>query len=456
MSSLVLLDSESVAAPLASQREKSAGVSGSRFSRSGPLAVTLGFVLGADGILVAYHIAAHTRSADYFALFWASVIGALIPMVHFGLQRTIQSHRRLLLLGVIGFFTFLPKLFLDPNGPRYFDEYGHYRNALEIIRTGSMFPTDSYLPIEKYFPGLGVATDLVHFVTQLSVWHSGLVVVGLSHCASLLIVYGLARTLGLSDRQSFVAAIVFGLNPSFMYFDTEFSYESLGLTLAFLAILCTARARQNGAVGWVIGGVSAAAACAVTHHIASVVMAAACLLVAATLPPDEAVLLSIRMEDPFLEEIAEERARQKAVQRGWIVAAAAVAAPAIWLNTVATPTYAYISPHIRSAVGELPSALGLTHPHAASTSSTPIPARHQLFSGSSVPLYEKFCGYTAPVIVLLLIALFAWCYWRRPRTVPAFRVLALPLALAVLYLASLPFALTASGGESAHRSWEYS
>lgn len=456
MSTLALADPDIPVSTLESHGREPATEPAARSPRVVTLLITSGFVLGADGILVTYHIAARTRSTDYFALFWASVICALLPMVYHGLQRAISGRRRMVLLGGIGFFTFLPKMFLDPNGPRYFDEYGHYRNALEIIRTGSLFPSDSYLPIEKYFPGLGVATDLVHFVTQLSVWHSGLVVVGLSHCASLLVVYGLAKTLDLSDRQSFVAAIVFGLNPSFMYFDTEFSYESLGLTLAFLAILCTARARRNPNLGWVIGGVLAAVGCAVTHHIASVVMAAACVLVAALHPPDETDLLSIWMEDPFLEELAEERARRKAILYGWVVAAVAVAAPTIWLSTVATPTYAYIAPHIRSAVAELPSALGLTHPHRTSTSTAPSHTQHQLFSGSTVPGYEKLCAYAAPVIVLLLIALVGWRYLRRPRSVPPFRLLILPLALAVLYLASLPFTLTASGGESAHRSWEYS
>lgn len=406
-------------------------------SSGAPLLVILAFVLGADGILVTFHIAERTVDSDYFMLFWASVVVALAPMTYLGLRRSTRDRNHVLLLGGIGFFTFLPKLFLDPNGPSYFDEYGHYRNALDIIRTNSSFPSSSYLPIEKYFPGLGGLTDLLHAVTRLSVWHSGLVVVGVSHCASLVVVYALAKSLGMVSRPAFLAAVVFGLNPSFMYFDSQYSYESLGLTLALVAILAMVRARQTGSVRWIAAGIAAALACTVTHHVASVVMAASCLLLAFVVPSERW------------------GGRQAGVVAGWIVAAVAVIAPIIWLTAFATPTYDYLAPLLRSGFQEVPTALGITH-QSATAGTTGESVRHGLFVGSNEPFYEKACGFLAPVLALGLTMAVLLSYLRRSVALPPRLLLVFPLLLSLLYFASLPLTVTAAGGEAAHRSWAYS
>ena len=133
---------------------------------------------------------------------------------------------------------------MSVSGPVYFDEYGHWRLANDIAATGSLSPENTFLPIIRYYPGLETLTAGLHAVTGLPTWHAGQVVILLSHCLSLVVVYQLARAVALPRAACFAAAMVFSLNPSFLYFDTQFSYESLGMTLAFTTLLCALRARR--------------------------------------------------------------------------------------------------------------------------------------------------------------------------------------------------------------------
>jgi hypothetical protein len=258
-----------------------------------------------------------------------------------------------------------------------------------------------------------------------------------AHCGVLLIVWSLARTAGLGERAAFLAAIVYSLNPSYMYFDTEYAYESLGLPLCFAAIalaLAITRTRTvRTGVLFCTAALAASAACIFTHHISAAVMVVILEVVSLISPG-----LGRRAPTPI--------ARWGAAA----VAFVSLVGLALWVGLVAPGTIDYISPHVK---GGLHGVVELVTGHTPS--SRPTSARHQLFSGSGVPSYEKVFAYLAPVIAGLATvgALFQLFRDRRQseRLVP----IAPFLVLAALYFLSLPLALTTDGGETAHRAWGY-
>ena len=53
----------------------------------------------------------------------------------------------------------------------------------------------------------------------------------LFHVTLVLGIATLAQSLGMSDRTASLAAVLYGLNSSFLYFDTQYGYESMAITL---------------------------------------------------------------------------------------------------------------------------------------------------------------------------------------------------------------------------------
>jgi hypothetical protein len=396
------------------------------------------YLLAVAGIIAVYAQARHSTSGAHDVVFWFAYCVAIVVTLAAGCFRYTTPRAHLLLLTIFGIFTFLPKFLMSVNGPVYFDEYGHWRQVNDIVATGHLMPSNTFLPIVKYYPGLETLTAGVHYATGLSTWHSGQLVVLLAHCASLIVVYQLTRTVGLSATVSFLAALIFSLNPSFLFFDSQFSYESLGMPLAFATLLCVMRARLAPTLPvarvWTGFGIVGALACITTHHISAFVMSACCLLAARFIRPRPGA----------------EAARGWAVKGAWAIAATAVVGTSLWITIVASPTGAYIAPHIEQGIRQVFDTFG------SSSSTKGAAGGRSLFAGPNpAPGYEQAAAFAAPVIAgLAVLGGFIALWLRRPRGI-ALRQNSVFIALSAAYFVSLPMTLTSAGSEAAHRSWVF-
>ncbi len=404
------------------------------------------FILAAAGIITVYSQAKHSSSGAHIAVFWLSYFIAVIVTLAAGCFRYTRPGSQLTLLVGFGLFTYLPKFLMSVGGPVYFDEYGHWRQVNDIVSSGHLTPDNAFLPIVKYYPGLETLTAFVHFVTRLSTWHSGQLVILTAHCASLVVVYQLARTVRLAPTPSFLAALIFSLNPSFLYFDSQYSYESLGLPLAFATLLCVMRARQSAspqkALAWTAFGVAGALACITTHHISAFIMAFCCILAA--------VFVTAPQADPLT--------RQRAVRGSRLVAVTAAVGTLLWVTTYATPTASYIGPHVQQGITQAFHLIGgSSSGKSGGTGGAGTAAGRSLFSGPSAPpVYERAAAFATPVLALIAALAGVIVLWRRPDRRRALRDNAVFLALGALYFVSLPLTLTSAGSETAHRSWAFS
>ena len=424
----------------------------SRRSRSGRgpwgyegVVVVISLSLGALATLTAYHEAQHSVSTSYFPIFWVGQVVVLLSLGWVGLRRVSSSAGHLGLLAIYALYNYLPKLDMSLSAPIYFDEYGHFRQAINILTSGQLMPQNAYQPIIKDYPGLEWTTDIVHEVTRLSIWHSGQLVVGAAHILSLVAVWGISRRLGLSERASYLAAMIYGINPSYQYFDTQYSYESLGLSLALLVAYISATLATSTRLGplrrrvVVALGIVLAAYVTVTHHISS--------------------WFGIALAGLLLTGITIDSLRQKVVpnlSRPLTIVGTNIVFVGLWIGIFARGTWGYISPHVVPAVNQLyESVIG----HAATTLVRPsgqvtkVQSQRTLFSNSGLPTYEHLFAVGAPFLILIpcLAGLLLAC-GRKSRS---YRLLTLSL-LAAAYFVSLPFALTVAGSEGTHRSWAYS
>lgn len=407
---------------------------------------------GALLTLAFHHAATRTGPADQlqFALYWAGFLVGTLPLVALACASVQDETTRWLALTGLSLFGALPKLLRNPNGPLFADEFAHQRQVLETYAHGDVGHPSTLVSIAQQFPGLHQAISAVAHLTGLSLWTVSLIVVVAAHTLSTLGVAWLLHNLGASGAGAATGAVVFSLNPSWVFFDTQVAYESLALPLAIWCLAEAVAALRPTRERWRHAGaaVLAAAATVVTHHLAAIVLCS--LLVALCL----AAALRRRRA-----RAAVRRGRARTGADGWpaedpyplyVATGAALALAAIWWTPRFHQLVGYLGPSLTRGYAQAAVALGV----ASATTTQTHGGTRTPFAGAEVPRYELLSSLAFPAIVLLavLVALAALARGRRGLGSPV----AVFGLLAAMFFASLPMLLTSGGSEGAHRSWAYS
>ena len=379
----------------------------------------------------------------FTAWFWAGTACGCLPVGTYLVSARPTGGQRLLAVAALAAFTFAPKYLRNAGGPLYFDERAHWVQVRSVVDSHHLFVPNDGVPIVRFYPGLHALTAALTQVTGLDVWTVAELVGCTVHVLAALGVYLLVSTL-TGPRGAGVAAAVYVTNPEWVYFDTQFAYESLGVALVVWTLYFTARldaAADPGPgtgsgpgsgtaerVRWAGLAAVTAIACVLTHHLSATALCA--VLVGCTAA---SAALAVRGDRPW------SRVAWTAVPTG--VACAVLAG---WLAWVAPATADYLGSSVSTALGQL---TGLLTAAGDDGSRTP-------FSGSQAPPYERLAAFAAPLLVAVLVG--RHLIVSRALRDDARRGLALPLSLlACAYLASVPLVLTAAGSEPARRSWAF-
>jgi len=196
------------------------------------LAVAAAEIAGATAIVKSALISQTTVSDETeFIWFWLGMIVAELPLIAMLARRATSAAARSALIIVLGFVSYLPKLLRDPSGPIYHDEYVHWRATYDVIASGRLFEPTAIIPIIARYPGLHAATAAIVEITGLSLWQAATMLLLLCHIATLLGITTLARSMGLDSRAAALVAVIYGFNASYLYFDTQYAYESMAITI---------------------------------------------------------------------------------------------------------------------------------------------------------------------------------------------------------------------------------
>jgi Dolichyl-phosphate-mannose-protein mannosyltransferase len=335
-----------------------------------------------------------------------------------------RDERVLLVVGT-GLALYVARVMTSPIafvGP---DEFSHWRTLEDIVRTGHLFASNPLLPVSSIYPGLEAAAATATLSSGLDVFPVAIVLIGLARLVTLLAIFLLAERITGSARTAGIASIIYMANPSFLAFDVTFSYESLALPLALVAIWATLRWTERRGRSWLFGSVALAAIAAtvVTHHLTSVVLLG---------------FLSIWAVVSLVRD------RRRAVR--WPIALAALVAlacDAAWLWIAGTYALAYLTGILGGGITQL---LGVL---------TGSGEAKQLFvpkAGFTAPLPEVVVAYGAVGLLVLSLPVVLWHALRshRPRAIELVLVLA-----ALAYPGSLALRLTAAGSEASQRASEF-
>ena len=405
---------------------------------SGPLAeLTAGglVAVGAALVIWAYHMAPTARVQSYDPIFWAGMLLAYLAVA----WRAVSGRYSVFWLGLFGLFTVLPSFWMSPNGPSGFDETAQFALLRNVISSGRLFQHTPLLPIGTFYPGLQSAAAAIHWLTGLSPWDSALTLIAVVHCLLPVQVYYIGRALPVPHRWAAAAGLIYAANPSFVYFDTQFSYESVAILLMLTIVRLYVEAlaaeqsagpvwRQSLSASLLIAVISFGVV--VTHHLTSLIGIALLLAGAFFLKP--------------ISGLADRNGGWRRLFVRWMPALTLTTCLGLWVVFVAPTTVAYFSPHVSGTASQL-FALA-THSKASKG------ATRTIFSNSGAPGYEEAAAIAAPIMIAVAF-LFAGIRWLRK---PALRSNFLwSLVITAGYLVSLPLTLTSDGAQSAHRVWAF-
>jgi hypothetical protein len=386
------------------------------------VAVFLALMLVAQAIAT---IAARDGHGWSETVYWLSVGTMVLVVTAAQLSTRPTARERLAMAIALGLALYGVKLLANPAGLTYFDELSHARTALDIANTGQLLHENPLLPISPYFPGLEIVAVSLSKLTGLSLFASGVTAIGVGRVILVAALYALFTEASESRRIAGVATVVYMANPSFLYFDAGFSYESFALPLSVAALVLTLRWMRAGlgprALALLACTAIVVAGLVPTHHLTSYLFAVLAIGLCIC------ALLGWRWgATSWLP---------------WPIAVLAVAGAVAWAVTVATPVYDYLEPILRPAVeGVAKVATGNEEAHKA-FSAAPAPE-------AKAPFWLRTTAFASILLILACLPFGLLLAWRR-RSNPATLLLA---AIAFLYVPTLVLRIAGSGVESANRS----
>jgi hypothetical protein len=356
-------------------------------------------------------------------------VGLLLIVVPIALRLVGQSARRperMALVVLLALALFACKFVRDPYRMGDYDEFLHWRTAQDMLATGTIFSPNTLLEVSPYYPGLELVTAALAQMANIPVFEAGVIVLAVAKVAFILALFLFFDIITSDARVAGVACLVYMMNPRFLYFDSQFAYESLALPLAAVVLYLLVRRGHAARHRWAAISLLALVllpSVVVTHHVTSAMLTVFLLgwgLVA--------VVIGHR-----------DHSRAKPGRMGLLMILLITG----WTLTVASATVGYLGPAVSSSLTEVLKLIGgELEPRELFT------ARGGVVS----PLWERIVGSGSAAVLILLLPLGLLTVWRRYRTNSA--VVALSF-VAIAFPASLFGRFTRVGAEVATRMPEF-
>jgi hypothetical protein len=407
--------------PAATARER-AGASAGRLG-----ALPWIVLLAAAGVATASlaDALARTGHAGGTALFWLAVALILLPAALRLTSERVSSGERAATVVAVGLALYGVKILRDPFAFTFGDELAHLRNVQSILGSGRLFGGNSILPVTTRYPGLESVAAAVARAGGASPFAAGLAVIAAARVMMLLGLYLFYERVSGSPRAAGLGALVYTAAPTFLFFTAQFSYESLALPLATVALFALMRwdqARDRAeARRWGAVVVLSSAAVVATHHVSAYFLVVVLVL---------AALLHWRLRGP----------------RGapWVLAVAVTALTVAWLGLVAGRTVGYLSPVITNALNDVVKVIN--------QESGPRVLFANSGGAAQTPSGERVVAVVGILLLGVAVIVGLRAIRRQRRRDPVLVVLVI---LALAYIGTLPLRFVPAAWETASRAGEF-
>lgn len=154
----------------------------------------------------------------------------------------------------------------------YHDELIHYRVLLSIEQSRHLFTPNSLLPDTADYPGMEIVAAGVHQLTGLSLHSAGFVVLAAVRVVMTLALIRVIQMVTGSATAGCLAAVIYMTNPQYIFFNSQFSYQSVALPMCFFCVYVIALSRNTRSPLSVVPGTAIILAVAATHHLTSLAL----------------------------------------------------------------------------------------------------------------------------------------------------------------------------------------
>lgn len=355
--------------------------------------------------------------------FWLGILLIFVPTAVRLILPATSRFERISLTCVAGISLYLIFVIYSPMSFSPHDAFVHWRTADDIASSRHLFTENTLLPASPFYPGLEIVTNALSTVSGLTTYQAGTTIIGAARLVMILSLFLLFEQITKSARIAGIATILYMVNPHFIFFDSDFSYESLALPIATFMLFAMARHEtlNNHRRKLLLVVCIALSAVVVTHHVTDYFFDAFLML--------WTVMCLVQRPAP--------RYRSNLIT----ITLFGVCASLAWIALKGNPVVDYLSSYFGRALDELGQIL------------TGTSSARQLFadySGSQpTPLWERLVTIASALLILSCLPLGLLCIWQRYRR----NALACVLAVAsLLYPISQVFRFTNFGSEVTDRA----
>ena len=310
-------------------------------------------------------------------LFWFGVLLMMLPLAFRISWPRVSRGERLALVLLLTGGLFFYKIVYAPTGFQPYDGYLHWVAADDMMTAHRLFLSNPLLPIGRTYPALEILTTAAANLTGGSLFACAQVLIGvckLVFIASLFLFY---ERIGGSPRTAALACLAYMGCTTFVVFEAEFSYESLGIALVLLTYAVESGSRDfawNDRLGSSAFVVMLLAAIMVTHHLSAAYAAI--------------YFVGIALVETVRRGSA---GREKAVLIA--LAFASVLLPVLWMHLWGNQLNGYLGPVIAESIQSLIDRLhGLAKPAPTTVSAPSQPVLMRLATLASLLLLSIGCA----------------------------------------------------------------
>jgi len=150
-----------------------------------------------------------------------------------------------------------------------FDEQLHMRTLGDILSSHRLFEANPLLEVSPRYPGLEAVTTLLHQV-GIPTMAAATVVILICRAVLVFALCDAVEHLTGSERAGGLAVAIYALSSQFVFFNSQYAYQTMALPLALAAVSFIVRAQEaTDPRPSLIGATVCLLAVAVTHHVTS-------------------------------------------------------------------------------------------------------------------------------------------------------------------------------------------
>lgn len=337
-------------------------------SLAGLVWLAAGAGLCLDGIAVS--LAWHNSEAG-LPLFWIALVAPFAIFAAVLVAGNPSAALRQLTVVLVGLYPAALYRMSSPVVLPGFDEHLHERTLRDLLNGSGLFAPNPLLPVSPYYPGLEIFTGVVVRLTGMPVMAAMSLAALLCRVLLVLALYHGALAVAHSARRASLMVIFYAASPQFYFFNSQFSYQTMALTLGVggIALLYRAQHARDKAMARRLSVLAtlALAATVVAHHATSWIVLA--FLIAWT--------LATRRDNRRL------LARAAVIMSAWLAA---------WTSVTAPLLAGYLGPVFGDVWRQVALTLGHnSHPLFSHVTRTPVPRWEFVILAA----YGSLCGCAA-------------------------------------------------------------